>query len=257
MSGAQSYGVLLDARVATVPGIEGLLFKEKAGGKSLLSHSIDRFDEDERCVQILLLAAPAVREWVLHDPLTFASSKLRVLPDAASPAAAIAELSAAVVVWHDALRPNWQAALLDGLLRSWVPGTGVLPGSPVEGMLVHGGSASGESAAAPTAAQDVFGGAKAPAVRLQALAELVAADPPCLVVETPQVYDRAALLAALGASTAEPPAAVAHRAGMQLQLFPARSYNFAISDADALHLLRRLLGEAKKSVKDRYGGLGW
>jgi hypothetical protein len=37
----------------------------------------------------------------------------------------------------------------------------------------------------------------------------------------------------------------------------ASGHNFPLRNADALHLMRRLLGESKKAGKDKYGGLGW
>jgi hypothetical protein len=76
---AAAYSAVLMATVERVGGMDGLLLKEKLGGKSVLSHSLDRFDEDERCEAVVVLAAPAVWQWVTTDPLTFASAKLRVM----------------------------------------------------------------------------------------------------------------------------------------------------------------------------------
>jgi 2-C-methyl-D-erythritol 4-phosphate cytidylyltransferase len=257
VSGAREYSVVLDARIERAPGVDGLLMKEKLGGKSLLSHSLDRFDEDERCTEVIVLAAPAVREWIAHDPLTFASGKLRLLPEEATLAAALEQAGATALAYHEAVRPNWQAALLDSLLRAWQPGGGAVPGGMLDGPLARLGHSAGDSSAPATAAQDVFGAARAAATSVHAVGELLAPAALCLI-ETPQVFDRDALVSAMAqAGAGASPLAAAHAAGLPLLLLPARPHNFAVRDHDALHLLRRLLGEPKKGGKDRYGGLGW
>lgn len=257
MNAAQTYSAVLDARLERAPGVDGLLLKEKLGGKSVISHSLDRFDDDERCTQVLVLAAPAVYDWIAHDPLTFASTKLRLLPAADSLPAAIKAARETVLVWHNAVLPNWQPGLLDSLLRAWQPGSAVVPGRALDGPLLRRGNAAGEAQAGTTATQDIFGSGKQSATALHSVAELLDQQGYC-VLESPQVYDRAALLAALTAQPAMAgPANAAQVAGMALLLLPARAHNFAVNDSDSLHLMRRLLGEAKKGGKDRYGGLGW
>lgn len=252
-----SYTALLDARFERGPGVGGLLLKEKLGGKSLLSHSLDRFDEDERCAEVLVLATPAVHEWIAHDPLTFASGKLRLLAAGSSLPAALSESRETVLVYHAAERPHWQAGLLDNLLRVWQPGSAVLPAQTADAPVVRRGNAAGTSTAAATSAEDVFGSKPQAATPVHELGEMLDPVGLCLL-ETPQVYDRSALHKALtGSPESTQPLAAAHNAGMPLLLLPAHAHNFAVLDGDGLHLMRRLLGEAKKPSKDRYGGLGW
>ena len=258
MSGEQVYSALVEARVERVPGVDGLLLKEKVGGKGVLSHSLDRFDEDERCTEIIVLVTPTLREWIATDPLTFASPKLRMLDASDGLHAAVTQAAGTVVVLHDGLRPNWQLALLDSLLRQWRPGISVLPAEHLHGQLAQW-SIDGTAAAGDTsAAADIFGSGKpAASTPLRHLTSFVGNSQLCLL-ETPQVYDKDALATALAAHpTAVGAPEACHSAGVPLLLLPARAHNFVMRDGDALHLLRRLLGEAKKGGKDKYGGLGW
>jgi 2-C-methyl-D-erythritol 4-phosphate cytidylyltransferase len=228
---AGAYGAVLIANLERVPGVDGLLMKEKLGGKSVLSHSLDRFDEDERCEAIIVLAAPAVRDWISNDPLTFASTKLRVLPAADGRAKALELLSTDSVVVHNGARPNWQPTLLDSLLKAWQPGGAAIPAGSPSGLVVR--AAEGGAA--------------------------VLGQPEELrVLETPEVFDRARLLELLQGTAADTHSRdVWLAAGLPLALVPARPHNFAIRDGDSLHLMRRLLGEPKRASKDKYGGLGW
>jgi 2-C-methyl-D-erythritol 4-phosphate cytidylyltransferase len=258
VSAEQAYTAVVDARLGRAPGVDGLLLKEKLGGKSVLSHSLDRFDDDGRCSGIVVLAAEAVKEWIAGDPLTFASGKLRLVDDALGLAAAVAAAQEPVTVLQEGWRPNWQPALLDSLLRQWQPGRGVLPVEALAGPLVQGAAGGAAPAAEAASVQDFFGGgAPQPASPLQHVAEFIPTRHLGLL-ETPQVYATRELRGALAAHPAAPGAPEAcHAAGVPLLLVPARAHNIAIRDGDGLHLLRRLLGEPKKGGKDRYGGLGW
>ena len=258
MSSEQAYSAVVDARLERAPGVDGLLLKEKLGGKSVLSHSLDRLDEDERCTEIIVLAAPGVREWIAGDPLTFASPKLRLVDAAVGLAAAVAGARETVALLHDGIRPNWQLALLDSLLRQRQPGQGVLPAEPLPSPVTQWSGGEVMAAEQLSAAQDIFGSSKPSTTGpVRHVAEFISTRHLCLL-ETPQVYDTVALRTALAAHPTAPEAAEAcHSAGVPLLLIPARPHNLAIRDGDSLHLLRRLLGEPKKSGKDRYGGLGW
>jgi 2-C-methyl-D-erythritol 4-phosphate cytidylyltransferase len=238
--------------------VDGLLLKEKAGGKSIVSHSLDRFDEDGRCSEIIVLAAPAVREWISTDPLTFAGTKLKLVNAADGLAAALQLAREPVAVWQDGAQPNWQPALLDSLLRQWQPGAGVVAGEALSAPLALWSTGDGELLEDRSSVEEFFGGGKRQAgARPRHIEELVATSH-LWQLQTPQVFDTAALRGALAAHPALPePVEACRAAGMALLLIAARPHNLAVRDADGLHLLRRLLGEPKKGGKDRYGGLGW
>jgi len=66
--------------------------QDKVGGKSVLSHSLDVFEADEDCSEIILVVSAEVRAWIAGDPLTFASGKLK-LKQLPSPTALVTLIS--------------------------------------------------------------------------------------------------------------------------------------------------------------------
>jgi 2-C-methyl-D-erythritol 4-phosphate cytidylyltransferase len=235
---------------------------EKLGGKSVISHSIDPFDEDEACLEVLLLADSATRDWIKGDPLTFASAKLRILPaegtGLSSLPGTVAAARGELVLLNDASRPNF-GELAQAVLKQAGKGHGCAPylqldmlGAPVQ--LTAGAEPE------PLAAENFFGPAKqAP---MCTVAAAVALDGLALV-QTPQAYPRAELLAALKAETQLAQrhpgdyAAIYLAQGGQLKAVPGLTGNLNLVNEDAQRLLLKLMGGPARKQKDRYGGLGW
>ena len=102
--------------------------KEKVGGKAVLSHSLDLFDLDDDCEQIVLVASPAIREWIEGNPLIFSSRKRKLLDGGATRADSVASgvraASGRIVAIHDAARPNVGEELLGRLKAAVKPSQG-------------------------------------------------------------------------------------------------------------------------------------
>lgn len=212
---------------------------EKVGGKTVLSHSLDVFDADEDCEEIIIAASPKLREWIESNPLIFASPKMKLVDGGASRAESVAAAaraaSRALLVIHDAARPNFGAALLARVRRPVKAGHGAVPGLPSADSL-----------------------AQAEAGRLREY-------PPrggMFLIQTPQAFERLSYLEALakaGAALAEygDDGSLYLAAGFEVELVPGAPGNLKLTTPEDLQLLLKLMGSGERKSKDKYGGLGW
>jgi len=212
---------------------------EKVGGKAVLSHSLDVFDQDADCEEIIVVVSSKVREWIEGNPLVFSGPKLRLADGGDSRAESVAagarSASAAYLAIHDAARPNFTEALVQKLLAAARPGQGCVPALPVadsiayatEGLLSSYPERSGLHA-----------------------------------VQTPQVFERASYLQALDSAG---PALAGYTddaslylaAGFSVATVPGLPGNIKLTTADDMQLLLKLMGGGERKSKDKYGGLGW
>lgn len=241
-------------------------FKTKLGGKSLLSHSIDNFEADADCAEIILAVSPQVRDWIAGDPLTFASAKLKLVDGAdcraASIAAGVRAASGEAVALHDGNRPNFNAAMLERLKATVLPERGAVPAVAIHDASAYvtaiGDLESGNGDGPP--AEGFFGGKKSDH-RLGHLMEH--ADREGLyAVQTPQFYYRASFLSALGKvgddlARFEDDSALYLAAGYEVAVVPGRLGNIKAVTQSEMSLLLKLMGAPARKKKDKYGGLGW
>jgi len=245
-------------------GIEQL--KTKVGGKSLLSHSIDRFEADDDCREVILVVSPEVREWIAGDPLTFASPKLKLVDGgesrAQSIAAGVRSASGELVALHDGNRPNFTDALLATLKSTVLPERGAAPGVAMHNAIVHlttiGDTEPANGDRPPV--EGLFGGKKADH-RVGHVMEHVDQDG-LYVLQTPQLYYRASFLHALDQVGAElesfnDDSALYLAAGYEVAVVPGWLGNIKAVTQTELSLLLKLMGGPSKKKKDKYGGLGW
>ena len=236
--------------------------KDKVGGKSVLCHSIDRFDEDDNCREIILVLSPEAREWVAGDPLTFASGKLAKVDGAGSRAASVAagvrQASSELVVVQDGNRPNFSAGLLSAVLAVVKQDCGAAPGLP----LGSGAAAFTplDPAEAGKATEDFFGGARAEA-RIGNLAAFTAPGE-FYAMQTPQAYHRDSYLAAVDRAGDAldgylDDTALYLAAGYGVAVVAGHPGNIRVNTADDFNVLLKLMGGGQKKRKDKYGGLGW
>ncbi len=235
----------------------------KLGGKSVISHSIDPFDEDEACLEVLLLVDQATQDWINSDPLTFVCAKQRLLQvegrGLTSLIAAVSQAKGEKILLNDASRPNF-GELAQAVLKGAKAETGCAPylnpallGAPVQ-------LAAGMTPAEPPA--DNFFGSTRPASTI-GVAAAVSLEHLALV-QTPQAYPRAGLHAALSAPAAnlaerQPGdyAALYLAGGGKLNVMPGLAGNVSLVDEESERLLVKLMGGPAKKSKSRYGGLGW
>ena len=235
------------------------MLREKVGGKSVLSHSLDLFAADENCIEILICASPTVAEWVAGDPLTFSIAKMRLLnaeaSRAASAATAVKTAKAGFVVLHNANRPNFKPELLAQLLVSTRPGCGAVPALEIPGIVAD----RDELETGDAANSGSFLGPKKEH-RIGRLGRLVALPPLC-EIQTPQCYRRDDYVAALESTgDLDSPACDSQllaAAGQPPALISGRRENFPIVLESDLRLLLKLMGSSTPKKKDKYGGLGW
>ena len=240
--------------------------KEKIGGKSVLSHALDIFEDDVDCIEVIVAVSPAVREWIKGDPLTFASGKLKLVDGggtrAESVAAAVREATGEIVAIHDGNRPNCGAGLLDKLKATVLPERGAVPAVPLtdgcayitaigDGQPVNGDGPAGN---------EIFGGKRSDH-RLGHLMEHAGGEGLHLL-QSPQLYYRQSFLHALEAVGADPlgydgDAELYIAGGFEVAAIPGAWSNIRIVCQADLRLLTKLMGGGKGKKKDRYGGLGW
>jgi 2-C-methyl-D-erythritol 4-phosphate cytidylyltransferase len=244
-------------------GLEQL--SEKVGGKSVLCHSIDVFEADDDCSEIIVVVSPAARQWIEGDPLTFARGKLEVVDGGDSRGESVANgvraATGEVLAIHDGNRPNFDGGLLGILKASVRPGRGVAPALPAIDAAAYlttigeTQTGNGESAAVG----DVFGGDRADH-RLGHLMEHVAGEE-LYLLQTPQLFYRDSYLKALAA--VEDPAdydddsALYIAGGFEVAVVAGRRGNIKVVAAEDLRLLLKLMGGGARKKKDKYGGLGW
>jgi 2-C-methyl-D-erythritol 4-phosphate cytidylyltransferase len=258
---ADKYSAIIPAGGASTRFGSPDKLKEKVGGKSVISHSMDLFDADPDCEVMLIAASQYVREWISGDPLTFASPKMKLVEAGPSRAESVrnAALAAAtpVLVIQDASRPNSGEELLGRVLATVQPKLGAAAARRVYDAVA--GGAAKEQAGGKSSTVDSFLGPKAD-YRMAALGEHIASGA-LYELQTPQAYYRESYLAAVehaGAKLAsfEDDSALYRSAGFDVALVAGRLGNLRVVTADDLHLLYKLMGSPTKK-KDKYGGLGW
>src|SRR5687768_14650962 len=172
----------------------GNKLREKVGGKAVLSHSLDKFGDDEDCSEVILCAGPEVREWIEANPLVFSGSKLRVVDGGASRAESVRSgvevATGATLAIHDGARPNFSADLLAALKRAVSPGVGAVPAIAVSDTLAYV-DATGET----KAETDFFG--KAVTTKTAGSIRSYADRENIFAVQTPQFFDAATYKEAL------------------------------------------------------------
>ena len=233
--------------------------REKVGGKAVLSHSLDRFAEDDDCIEVILCAGPDVREWIEANPLVFSGSKLRVVEGGASRAESVSNgASAAKGEWlavHDGARPNFSVDLIDALKRAVQSGVGAVPALAVSDAVAY------VDATAETKAETDFFGkpvANRTTGRIRAHAER--AD--LFAIQTPQFFEAVSYHEALDrvgdalASYADD-SALYIAGGYSVVCVPGARGNIKLTTPDDMQLLLKLMGGGEKKGKDKYGGLGW
>ena len=245
-------------------GLEQL--KVKVGGKSLLCHSIDTFEADEDCVEVILAVGPEARAWIASSPLTFASPKLKLVDGgetrADSIAAGVRAAAGEIVALHDGNRPNFGAPLLAKLKATVLPERGAVPAVAMHNAVAYvtaiGDTESGNGDRPPV--DPLFGARKADH-RIGHIMEH--SDNAALyVLQTPMLFNRASFIKALdhaGDNLADytDDSALYMAAGYEVAVVPGRLGNIkAVTDAE-LGLLLKLMGAGTKKKKDKYGGLGW
>jgi 2-C-methyl-D-erythritol 4-phosphate cytidylyltransferase len=242
---------------AHVPPVKNKL-REKVGGKAVLSHSLDKFADDDECVEVILCAGPAVREWIETNPLVFSGSKLRVVDGGASRAESVRNgveaAKSEYIAIHDGARPNFHPDLLAQLKRAVDKGVGAVPALAVSDTLAYI-SATGESK------QDVdfFGRAVSTSTGGAITSYVERAG--LYALQTPQFFERESYLDALGKAGElaqySDDSALYIAGGYQVITVTGSPTNIKLTTPDDLHLLLKLMGGGEKKGKDKYGGLGW
>lgn len=254
-----SYSAIIYA-VEESPSAWGGMLQEKLGGKAVLNHSLDVFEADPHCAEMLVVADPGTREWISGNPLEFASDKMRALSAAASRRASL--LTAAksarhpLLVLHDALRPNFGPELLARVLATVKPGQGSVPAVGA-GHTLGLGTAIARS---PELKQDEnLLGPKADHRLAHYTGPCAAAQ--TYVIQTPQAcaredYLQAAAQAQDGTALEDDDAQLLHRAGLGIAMVRGRLENLRLDGPDELRILQKLMGTGPKK-KEKYTGLGW
>jgi 2-C-methyl-D-erythritol 4-phosphate cytidylyltransferase len=239
--------------------------REKVGGKAVLSHSLDLFDADEDCGEVIVALGADTRAWVEGNPLIFASPKLKLVNGgdsrAQSVANALREARGRYLAIHDAARPNVKEELLARLKASVSEGRGAVPGIALTDTVAYVEGAGGDAPA------DDFFAAKASRPLLQ-----ITSHPKregLYSIQTPQFFDRASYEAALNQlsgdtgglglelSNFNDDSSLYCAAGFSVVVVEGSPGNVKITTPADLQLLHKLMGTSEKKSKDKYGGLGW
>jgi 2-C-methyl-D-erythritol 4-phosphate cytidylyltransferase len=238
----------------------GGMLEEKLGGKAVLNHSLDAFEDDPACAEIIVLAGAQTKEWITGNPLAFAGGKLRVLPAATTRAASMLagarEAGQPLLVLHDALRPNAGPELLARVVATAKPGQGAAPVWPVGRTLAQVELLAGKAA---RPGEESVLGPKADH-RIAVLAEH--RDPAlAYTTQTPQAFSRedylrAAQAAASAQARFNDDSALCRAAGLAVALVRGRLENLRLDSQDELRVLQKLMGTGPKK-KEKYTGLGW
>lgn len=247
----------------------GNKLKEKVGGKAVLSHSLDLFDLDDDCIEILLLLSAATREWVEGNPLIFSSSKLRLLDGGPSRAETVAlgarEAKGQILAIHDAARPNVGEELLARLKSAVRPNCGAVPALPLGDTVAYASQPEGSSGPAADADDWLAPKVKAALPRVSGYPKREG----LMLIQTPQLFYRDSYLEALSRLMSDTGAlgselggftddsSLYHAGGGEICLVEGRAGNLKLTTPEDLKLLHKLMGTSEKKGKDRYGGLGW
>ncbi|HES58253.1 MAG TPA: hypothetical protein ENO21_02360, partial [Firmicutes bacterium] len=236
-------------------GKDGKL-KYKLGGKSLFSHSLDLFDGDQRCREVVVSASPELREWVGGDPLTFSSTKLKLIDAAASRAQSVVDAATAaggeVIVIQNSICPNIVLELVDKLLATVRPEIGAVPALPLPGAAAYMTSTLPDSGDAKDAMEDLLG----PRAdhRLGHLMEHPDSEG-LMLIQTPQAYNRTSFLAAAGkAGELEQFAddsALYLAGGFEVAAIAGHRGNLPLHTEADFKLLAKLMGSGPRK-KDKY-----
>jgi 2-C-methyl-D-erythritol 4-phosphate cytidylyltransferase len=233
--------------------------REKVGGKAVLSHSLDKFADDDDCVEVILCAGPDVREWIAANPLVFAGSKLRVVDGGATRADSVrAGVEVAKGEWlaiHDGARPNFGADLLAALKRAVNARVGAVPAIAICDTVAYV-DASGES----KAETDFFG--KAVSTKTAGKIRQHAERDGLYAMQTPQFFEALTYREALdrvGDALGSYPddSSLYIAGGYDVVCIPGAPGNIKLTTPEDMQLLLKLMGGGEKKSKDKYGGLGW
>ncbi|MBN2081928.1 2-C-methyl-D-erythritol 4-phosphate cytidylyltransferase [bacterium] len=236
--------------------------KSKVGGKSVICHSLDLFEADDDCHEIILVVSKESRAWIEGDPLTFASGKMKLVDGgtsrAESIAAGVSAASGELIALHDGNRPNFRADLVERLKQVVLPERGVVPAVEMHNALAYVTRiGAGEGDAAVT---DFFGGKKQDP-RIGHLMEHIDSED-VFVLQTPQLYYRASFqdaIAQAGDKLADysDDSALYLAAGYEVSVIDGWLGNIKVVTPKEFNLLIKLMGGGTKKSKDKYGGLGW
>lgn len=234
--------------------------KSKLGGKSLFSHALDLFDGDPRCPEVLVCASPQLREWIAGDPLTFSSTKLKLIDAlgsrAESVAAAAGQAQSDVVVIHNANCPNVKLDLVDKLLATVKPEIGAAPVCEPPGVTAYMTSTKPETKD-HDAMEDLLG----PRAdhRLGHLMEHPDGEG-LMLVQSPQAYYRKSFVEAVekvgDLEKYADDSAVYLAGGFEVAAVAGHIGNLPVHTETDFKLLAKLMGTGPRK-KDKYTGLGW
>jgi 2-C-methyl-D-erythritol 4-phosphate cytidylyltransferase len=236
----------------------GNKLREKVGGKAVLSHSLDKFGDNEDCVEVILCAGPEVREWIDTNPLVFSGPKLKIVDGGPSRAESVRSgVEAATgkyLAIHDGARPNFSLDLLAALKRAVEPGVGAVPAIAVSDTLAYI-EETGES----KADTDFFG--RAVTTKTAGSIKSYAEREHLYALQTPQFFEadsyRKALESAQDIAGFSDDSALYIAGGYSVVVMPGSSTNIKLTTPGDLQLLLKLMGGGEKKGKDKYGGLGW
>jgi 2-C-methyl-D-erythritol 4-phosphate cytidylyltransferase len=233
--------------------------REKVGGKAVLSHSLDKFADDDDCVEVILCAGPAMREWIEANPLVFSGPKLRVVDGGASRAdsvrSGVEAAKGEYIAIHDGARPNFSVDLLAALKRALQPRVGAVPGIPVSDTLAYI-----ESTGETKAETDFFGNAVT--TKTTGVIKSHVDRENMYAVQTPQFFETVTYREALdrvgaGLASYGDDSALYIAGGYRVVCVSGMPTNIKLTTPDDMQLLLKLMGGGEKKGKDKYGGLGW
>ncbi|MCB1187895.1 2-C-methyl-D-erythritol 4-phosphate cytidylyltransferase [bacterium] len=237
------------------------VYKEKLGGKSMLSHSIDLCEAHEHCREVLVSVSPAIRSWIECDVLTFSGSKMKLVDaqaDRQSSALAAARLASSdLLVVLDGNRPYSGDELLERVLREAAEGTGCAPCLDC----TDPPASRGDKVAGDGGDTDFFGAKKTDSyARSMLRGNLPAAE--AVLLQHPQAFLREDYIskaeAAGDLARFSDDSEVFMAGGGDIVLVPGRSGNFRVVSHDDLRIMQKIMGGPSKKKQDgKYGGLGW
>ncbi len=237
------------------------LYREKLGGKSILSHSIDLCDNHEACREVIVSVSAAIRSWIEGDLLTFSSTKMQLADaaptrqDSALAAARLATLERLVIL--DGNRPYVNDNLLERVLREASEGMGCAPCLDC----TDPPATRGEQIASDAGDTDFFGGKKTEGYRRHLLKGNLPMDS-AVLLQAPQAYLRTDYIAKAEAAgdlgRFSDDSEVFMAGGGDIALVDGRSGNFRVVSRGDLAIMQKIMGGPTKKKKDgKYGGLGW